>query len=241
MNRVFLVRHGGSTANEDSSFYNYDDSAICLTTNGIRQALNTAGVLKEIDTRWGKPGNFALETFVSEYTRTQQTARITLDHMGLLSVQPRIWAVLNERDYGTVYDPAMDTDPTCTLNGSESSVQARVRVRLFLDDIAHLLPRADVLAFSHMGTMRAMIAEILNLSDAQMMARVIDNGRAFQFERIEDGPGKWGYQEVQLPDHILPKLAQKITLPPTAPPSKLLGPLTRGGPKLAPPEPMGKK
>lgn len=233
MNRLFLVRHGGSTANEDASFYNYDDSAICLTTNGIRQALNTAGVLKEVDTRWGKPGNFALETFASEYTRTQQTARITLDHMGLLSVQPRIWAVSNERDYGMVYDPAMDTDPACTLNGSESSVQARVRVRLFLDDIAYLLPWADVLASSHMGTMRAMIAEILNLSDTEMMARTIDNGHAFQFDHIEDGPGKWHYKEVQLPDHILPKIAGKITLPPAALPSKRFGLLTRGGPKLA--------
>jgi broad specificity phosphatase PhoE len=90
MNRLILVRHGGSTANEDDSFYNYSDSAICLTTNGIRQALNTAGVIGAIDARWGKPGNFALEVFASEYARTQQTARITLDQMGLLSVHPKI-------------------------------------------------------------------------------------------------------------------------------------------------------
>src|ERR1700759_406954 len=104
MKRFILVRHGGSTANEDGAFYNYNDSAICLTTNGIRQALNTAGILAGVDPRWGKPGNFAVETFASEYTRTQQTARIALDQMGLLSIEPKINSLLNERDYGPVSD-----------------------------------------------------------------------------------------------------------------------------------------
>jgi bisphosphoglycerate-dependent phosphoglycerate mutase len=36
MNRLILIRHGGSTGNEDPSFYDYSDSALCLTTNGIR-------------------------------------------------------------------------------------------------------------------------------------------------------------------------------------------------------------
>jgi bisphosphoglycerate-dependent phosphoglycerate mutase len=114
MNRLILVRHGGSTANEDESFYN--DSAICLTTNGIRQALNTSGILAGIEPRWAKPGNFAL----SEYTRTQQTARIALDQMGLLSVKPAIRPLLNERDYGTVYDPRMDNDATFDGDGCDS-------------------------------------------------------------------------------------------------------------------------
>lgn len=45
MNRLILIRHGGSTGNEDSSLYAYNDSALCLTTDGIRQALDTAGVI----------------------------------------------------------------------------------------------------------------------------------------------------------------------------------------------------
>lgn len=230
MNRLFLVRHGGSTANEDGSFYSYSDSAICLTTNGIRQALNTAGVLAAIDPRWGKPGNFALEIFASQYNRTQQTARITLDQMGLLSVTPRINPLLNERDYGTTYLDEMDTDPNCTANGSESSVQARARARGFLDEVAFLLPRADVLAFSHMGVMRALIAEILMLSDAEMMKTVVDNGHAFQFDRIQDAQGNWNYVERPLPPHLLPKVAPNITAPPAALPDTRVALLTRGGP-----------
>lgn len=51
MNRPILVRHGGSIANENKAFYAYNDSAICLTTNGIEQALNTAGALATVEPR----------------------------------------------------------------------------------------------------------------------------------------------------------------------------------------------
>lgn len=218
MNRLVLVRHGGSSGNEDGGFYAYADSAVCLTTNGIRQALNTAGVLASIEPRWAKPGNFAVEVFASEYTRAQQTARITLDQMGLPSIDPRIRPLLNERDYGTHYVPVMDQDPTCALNGSESSVRARVRVRGFLAEATQLLDRADVIAFSHMGAIRAVIAEILDLSDADMMKRTVSNGGAFCFERVFDAEGRPSFVERPLPDHVLPKLAAPITQPPAAPP-----------------------
>ncbi len=118
MNRLILVRHGGSTGNENAAFYSYSDSAVCLTTNGIEQALSTAAVLDDIDPTWMKPGNFNLELFASEYARSQQTCRICLDQMGLLSIAPRISPLLNERNYGTAYLPAMDSDPDCTANGS---------------------------------------------------------------------------------------------------------------------------
>ena len=58
----------------------------------------------------GEAENFALEIFASEYVRAQQTARILLDHMGLLSMGPRISPLLNERDYGTAYDRQLPAD-----------------------------------------------------------------------------------------------------------------------------------
>ena len=118
-------------------------------------------MLNDIDPTWLKPGNFNLEVFASEYTRAQQTARICLDQMELLSVSPRIVALLNERNYGTAYLDAMDTDPDYTANGSESSHQARPRARAFIDLAQPILSRADVLGFSHMGLLRAPIAELL--------------------------------------------------------------------------------
>jgi len=206
MNRLILVRHGGSTANEDPSFYNYNDSAICLTTNGIRQALNTAGVLAGVDPRWARPGDFTLEVFASQYNRTQQPARITLDQMRLLSVRPQIRPLLNERDYGTVYDPKMDSDPAFDANDSESALRAKARVKGFIEEVGDLLDRADVLAFSHFGAIRALVANLIGLTDAQMMTLDVPNGGAFL---VVQQP---------LPDHVLPKTAAAITQPPAAPP-----------------------
>lgn len=214
MNRLIVVRHGGSTGNEDATFYNYNDSAICLTTNGIRQALATAEVLAGIDPTWAKPGNFNLEVFASEYTRAQQTARIALDQMGLLSVAPAISALLNERNYGTTYLPIMDTDPAFDGNQSESSIRARARVRMAIAAAEHLLERADVLWFSHFGTMRAIIADLLRLSDADMMTLQVPNGQAFLFQRSVDDDGSSLWKQVALPEHVLEKTAPPITPPP---------------------------
>jgi broad specificity phosphatase PhoE len=214
MNRLILVRHGGSTGNEDASFYNDADSALCLTTNGIRQALATGAVLAGIEPRWAKPGNFALEVFASEYTRTQQTARVALDQMGLLSIRPAIEPLLNERDYGTVYDPRMDTDPAFDGNDSESSINARRRVRCLLPMVEALLWRADVLAFSHFGAMRAFIADLLHLSDAEMMTLDVPNGGAFLFQRSLDAAGRSVFAQQPLPVHVLPKTASLIVHPP---------------------------
>jgi broad specificity phosphatase PhoE len=205
MNRLFLIRHGGSTGNEDSSFYSYNDSALCLTTNGIRQALMTGDILKKIDSSWAKPGNFNIEIYVSEYFRAAQTARIALDEMGLLSSVPKITPFLNERNYGTAYLPQMDTDPAFNGNNSESGVRTRDRVRQFLRSLEHLLERADLMLFSHFGTIRAMIAELTDLSDDEMMEVDVPNGRAFQFNRILDDDGRARFEQQRLPDHILEK------------------------------------
>jgi broad specificity phosphatase PhoE len=219
MNRLILVRHGGSTGNENQAFYQYNDSALCLTTNGIEQALSTATVLDDIDPTWMKPGNFNLEVFASEYTRAQQTARICLDQMGVLSLRPGINALLNERNYGTAYLNTMDTDPDCTANGSESSHQARPRAGAFIDLAESILPRADVLSFSHMGLMRALIAELMDLSDADMMKTTVDNGRAFLFERSVGSDGVSTYVQRELPAHVLRKSASFIkTVPDPGPP-----------------------
>jgi broad specificity phosphatase PhoE len=222
VNRLILVRHGGSTANEDGTFYQYADSAICLTSNGIRQALNTAGVLAKIEPRWAKPGNFALEVFASEYCRAQQTARISLDQMALLSVQPRIHPLLNERDYGNPYDPRMDTDAAFDGGGCESQRQAVSRVRGFIAEVDYILRRADVLAFSHFGTIRALIANMIGLSEAEMMNLDVPNGAAFVFKRSDGDDGKSVFTREPLPgDPVIREKAFRISLPPAAPPLDL--------------------
>jgi broad specificity phosphatase PhoE len=221
MNRLFLVRHGGSTGNANELFYAYHDSAVCLTTDGVRQALSTAEVLRKVggDT-WLKPGNFNLEVYASEYSRTQQTARICLDQIGILSVEPKVRASLNERSYGIPFNPAGRTDPLSALNGTEPAARARVRVRAFLDEIEPLLERSDVLAFTHEGALQALLANLRGTPTPQMMI-TIPNGAIYLFNRSigVDGLIEWT-ENTQLPDPLLPIGAPSIDPPPAEPPQK---------------------
>jgi broad specificity phosphatase PhoE len=212
MNRLFIMRHGGSTGNEDPSFYALNDSAICLTTNGIRQCLASAAMLTGVTPRWQKPGDFEVEAYASEYTRAKQTARIVLDQMGLLSLKPRIQPLINERDYGTQYEAKMDQDPYYDAHDSESSVNARRRVSTFIRHVDAVLYRSDVITFSHFGTIRALIANLLQFSDAEMMQLDVPNGAVFLFERRFIA-GKARFSQTQLPDHILKKTASLIRMP----------------------------
>ena len=212
MNRLFIMRHGGSTGNEDPSFYALNDSAICLTTNGIRQCLATAAVLAGVTARWQKPGDFAVEAYASEYTRAGQTARVVLDQMGLLSLRPRIQPLINERNYGTKYEARMDKDPYFDGNDSESAVNARLRVKTFIHDVDAALYRADVIVFSHFGTIRALVADLLQMSDTDMMLFDVPNGAAFLFERSFVA-GKPRFSRKELPAHILEKSATFIRMP----------------------------
>lgn len=220
MNRLFLVRHGGSTGNANELYYAFHDSAVCLTTDGVNQALSTAQVLVRLggDT-WLKPGNFNLEVFASEYSRAQQTARICLDQMGILSVEPKIRPVLNERNYGVPFNKAALTDPFSTQNGSESAVRARVRMKAFVAEIESLLERADVLAFSHEGALQALLANLRGTSDKDMM-KPIPNGSVFLFDRSIGDCGQSIWAEVtNLPDPVLPTGAPRVE-PPVKPPMK---------------------
>jgi len=219
MNRLFLVRHGGSTGNVNELYYAFHDSAVCLTTDGVNQALSTAGVLVDLGGKtWLKPGNFNLEVFASEYSRAQQTARICLDQMGILSVEPKIRAVLNERNYGVPFNKAATTDPFSTASGAESAVRARVRMKAFAAEIEPLLERADVLAFSHEGALQALLANLRRTPDEDMM-KPIPNGSIFLFERTIDTSGEsiWT-EDTELPNPVLPKSAPTVQ-PPVKPPA----------------------
>ena len=141
-----------------------------------------------------------------------------LDQMGLPSAKPQIRALLNKRDYGTVYDKRMDADAAFDGNGCESGRRAVVRVRGFLAEIADMLDRADVLAFTHFGAIRAIVANLIGLAETQLMSLDVPNGGAFLFLRTFDTRGKSVFMQQPLPDHVLPKTATLITPPPAVPP-----------------------
>jgi broad specificity phosphatase PhoE len=132
--------------------------------------------------------------------------------MALLSLKPRIRTLIDERNYGTKYDDRMDQDPYFDGNDSESAANARRRVRAFLAEVDPVLYRADIIAFSHFGTIRALVAELLNMSDTEMMRLNVLNGEAFLFERSFEA-GKPHFSQKELPPHILEKSASSIRMP----------------------------
>jgi broad specificity phosphatase PhoE len=91
-------------------------------------------------------------------------------------------------------------------------------MREFIDEVEGLLNRADVLAFSHFGAIRALVADLIGLTDAQMMSLDVPNGGAFLFARTIGPDGRSSYSQQVLPEHVLPKAAAAITPPPAAPP-----------------------
>lgn len=99
--------------------------------------------------------------------------------MGILSVEPKIRAVLNERNYGSPFNDQGDIDPNSEAHNSEAAVRARVRVKGFIREIEPILERADVLAFSHKGTLTALLANLRGVSDADMMKVDVNNGSVF--------------------------------------------------------------
>jgi broad specificity phosphatase PhoE len=112
----------------------------------------------------------------------------------------------------------MDGDAAFDGNGCESGTRARARVRGFLSEIGDLLDRADVLAFSHFGAIRALVANLVGLTDAQMMSLDVPNGGAFLFARHIDPSGAAVFTAQPLPEHVLARTAAPISQPPAAPP-----------------------
>ncbi len=56
-----------------------------------------------------------------------------------------------------------------------------------------------------MGLMRALIAELLGLSDAGMMTTTVENGEAFLFRRTAAADGTATFAQQALPSHVLPR------------------------------------
>jgi broad specificity phosphatase PhoE len=115
----------------------------------------------------------------------------------------------------------MEKDPEFSGNDSESSVRARVRMRAFQAEVEPILESADVLAFSHYGALRALIANLRGFTDAEMMSFDVPNGGVFLFERVAQPDGAYDYVEQTLPSPVLPRTAPKIEPPAVGLPQNL--------------------
>jgi broad specificity phosphatase PhoE len=84
----------------------------------------------------------------------------------------------------------------------------------FLEEIDHLLYRADVLAFSHFGALRGLLAILENKTDAEMMHIDVQNGEAFLFVREFNQDGRPKFLRQTLSEHVYTTLSvERIKVP----------------------------
>ena len=95
MNDVYLMRHGQSEANADpEAFGQYENENIPLTPKGVEQLLDAGNLIKQ-----DRPDRKSIAIFSSTYLRCRESARITLQTLGMKS-HIRHNLLLSEMSYG---------------------------------------------------------------------------------------------------------------------------------------------
>ena len=159
-NNVVFIRHGQSMGNVDWTMYQRPDSAVCLTSKGVMQALHAADELSaymdEGKLKWRWHG---LHAFSSEYSRAKQTARICLDAMGMLHVKPWVIPALNERRWGNYdsEDRSVNKKNPEWRPGEdgETLLETADRFAQWFGTVENLLSDKDIVMFCHGELMMA--------------------------------------------------------------------------------------
>jgi len=166
MGNIIFIRHGESMGNIDSQNYSLPDSAVCLTTTGVYQAVACGKYIKT----WGKThGLSRVHAFCSEFTRAQQTAKIVCDllgHTGNITITP----YLNERHYGTGKPEGNHTRDDLhsdwyarPVNG-ESLEMAGKRLETWFDREATPLSESGVvIVFTHGQVMKYIMTRFMGI------------------------------------------------------------------------------
>lgn len=161
---MYFIRHGESEANVAGRINDDPLRQVNLTERGKAQAEAAAERLRAV--RFTR-------TYVSEFPRAQQTARILLKHHTCpLLIDARI----NERRTGMDWQPVeafhglVHSDPLrIRPERGESFLEQMERLRCFMDEIAARHADAAVLAVSHENPILAAVA--LTADDPDQVAR----------------------------------------------------------------------
>ena len=113
--RIFLIRHGESSANIDRKLYNTQPGhKIPLTDEGLLQAQACGRILRE------KLVSRNLFFYVSPYLRTRQTFQGIISQLGDINIRIREEPRIREQDFGNPRDQFVDLshDPDFIKCGS---------------------------------------------------------------------------------------------------------------------------
>ncbi|MBV8042427.1 adenosylcobalamin/alpha-ribazole phosphatase [Pluralibacter sp.] len=201
--RLFLVRHGQTTANISGVFYGSTD--LSLSPQGIAQSQRVAGYLAGV--------SFG-QIFVSELQRSQQTARLIVPAADGFQVDSR----LNELDFGEwemrhfsdiakespqSWQRWMDDWQNATPDGGEAFSHFAARVRQAADETGKQPEGADTLIVAHQGVLSLLLATWLGMPVEAMWHfpfrhdayTVVENRGGFWVLRVFNGRSVWQTEE----------------------------------------------
>ena len=162
MTRLFLVRHGATTATQEDRFSGA--TAAELSEEGRRQAARLGERLAQED---------ITAVYSSPLSRALDTARIVADHCklepvtrdGLREIGHGHWEGMKredvERQFGAEY-AAWEADPfTFAPAGGESGVAVLARARPAIREIVTSHEGGRILVVSHKATLRLILSSLL--------------------------------------------------------------------------------
>lgn len=185
MNRIILVRHGESMGNHDHDVYRRPDSAVCLTTKGVYQALALGDDLRNTY-RWGR---HQVAAYTSTLRRAQQTAQIVMD-VAVPNLAPAtVTPFLDEINYGMADNIAeFHRDPYARCTNGESHMEVRQRFGYWFESyIKMLLTSRDIIIFSHGGLIKGAVGYMLDLDPDDMMRTRTPNCCCITFGKNMEG------------------------------------------------------
>ena len=182
--KLFMVRHGQTTANETITYAGQTDAK--LTELGKQQAAAIAPILADI------PFDKVYSSDLSRAYVTQQLA--------LPKYTATLLPLLREYDVGSVvgmnWDEAAEKygpfNGDYSRVGGESTQMVEARVRKFLDMLEEE-PCDYAAAFCHNGVMKAMLRVVLGPHDTAVVENGNCNIAVFEFKKEKWHLLSWGY------------------------------------------------
>ena len=194
-NTLVLVRHGQSEWNLKNLFTGWKDPD--LTEKGVAEAHQAGKDLKAL----GLTFDIA---YTSKLSRAQKTCQIILDELGQSDLETVQEQALNERDYGDlsglnkddarekwgeeqvhIWRRSYDVPPP----GGESLKDTKDRVMPYYEStiLPDVLKGKTVLVAAHGNSLRALIMELENLDQDQILAREIGTGTPIIYTLDDQG------------------------------------------------------
>ena len=175
MSRVILVRHGRTAWHAEGRYAGTAD--VPLDDFGLEQAARVADQLKEekIDVIFSSPLSRCLELArkVADVHDLEVVVDERLSELDLGRWDGETYASIFEKD-GEILKEWIKDPSSVTVPGGESLAAAQERAMAWLDDASGECPDGNILASSHGGPIRAIMAGVVGLPLSKIFRLTVD-------------------------------------------------------------------